>query len=766
LYLKYRKINLYFFFQKIITPIMKKTYFLTFVLIPVLFLANSFFFAEKAFSQCDPIGPITTTGSGEFIVPAGVTSITVEVWGAGGKGGRATSNNTRGGGGGGGAYSQSTFSVSPGQSFNYSVGAGSTSNNNTPPPGGDTWFGSNTTLLAKGGSSVNANNLFGAEGGQASGGFGDVRYSGGNGSNASNSGTVFSGGGGSSASSLGDGTNSTSNTGASAPIGGGDGGNGTVGNGNSNGQDGDAPGGGGGGARRNNQTRNGGNGGNGQIIISYTCPCFTVLDNGSLSGVTVIQFNENCTWEAPEGLLDFEVLVIAGGGGGGYGNGGGGGGGGIVHARVNVEDRIVTGLPAGTNFEILIGNGGFGSDREGLQGSDGGDTSFDFGGLYHVIAGAGGGGGSEIDEEDEEGEGKDGRPSEFNPLSTVGFSSLFFRNGSGGGGADDEDGGNGLNGSGNGGDSDEDESGGGGGGASGNGQDSDEDEGGSGGVGFQFSGFDLSLNRFFSAGGGGGGEGEAGNGGSGGSGGAGGEGEEDDDPLSERIGRDASTPGSGGGGGAEEARGGNGAKGIVFIGYANSKILPVEYISLVAEFEAEERMAELTWTTSMERENSHFEIQRSTDGLKSWEVIGNVDGMGWSDAPVDYRFEDVNPIIAGGTVYYRLNQVDFNGTSSISKVLSVKVPGVQFTEGVWRAYPNPTNGDQLRVNLLDKSQYNQEPITFRIIHPTSISGEISVNSENEMNEAISQMVGRVPKGVFVIEVKWGQKIEHIKVLKK
>lgn len=732
---------------------MKKTYFLPYVLIPVLFLANSFFFAEKAFAQCDPIGPITTTGSGEFIVPDGVTSITVEVWGAGGRGGSRTSGSNAYGGGGGGAYSRSIISVTPGQTFNYFVGAGSNSTAN----GGDTWFGSSTTLMAKGGASVPNNAAAGALGGDASLGFGEVKFSGGDGANRVNSTTA--GGGGSSASSLEDGVDANSSAGATAPNGGGDGGNGRSG-GQGNGFAGFAPGGGGGGAVRTSGTRTGGTGGNGQIVISYTCPCFTVLDNGNLSGVTVIQFNENCTWEAPEGLLDFEVLVIGGGGGGGFGNGGGGGGGGIVHARVNVEDRIVTGLPVGTNFEVLIGNGGIGSTDEDEEGQDGGDSTFDLGGLYEIIAGGGGGGGSQ-----DEGDGLNGRTSVFNS-STVGFSSLLLRGGSGGGGADDEDGGNGLNGAGNGGDSDEDESGGGGGGASGNGQDSDEDEGGSGGVGFQFSSFDLSLNRFFSAGGGGGGEGEAGNGGSGGSGGAGGEGEEEDDPLSERIGRDASTPGSGGGGGAEEARGGNGAKGIVFIGYANSKILPVEYISLEAEFDAEERMAELTWTTSMERENSHFEIQRSTDGLKSWEVIGNVDGMGWSDAPVDYRFEDVNPIIAGGTVYYRLNQVDFNGTSSISKVLSVKVPGVQFTEGVWRAYPNPTNGDQLRVNLLDKSQYNQEPITFRIIHPTSISGELSVNSENEMNEAISQVVGRIPKGVFVIEVKWGQKIEHIKVLKK
>ncbi|HRO17631.1 MAG TPA: hypothetical protein PLU07_05560, partial [Ferruginibacter sp.] len=47
-----------------------------------------------------------TTGNQTFVVPAGVTQITVECWGGGGRGGSRTSNGY-GGGGGGGAYSRS-----------------------------------------------------------------------------------------------------------------------------------------------------------------------------------------------------------------------------------------------------------------------------------------------------------------------------------------------------------------------------------------------------------------------------------------------------------------------------------------------------------------------------------------------------------------------------------------------------------------------------------------------------------------------------------
>lgn len=97
------------------------------------------------------------TGTGTFTVPAGVKTITVEVWGGGGKGGGVSSGGDRhAGGGGGGAYSRSVINVTNGQQFSYSVGAGSTTNGS---PGGDSWFGSASTVMAKGGVSViNANN--------------------------------------------------------------------------------------------------------------------------------------------------------------------------------------------------------------------------------------------------------------------------------------------------------------------------------------------------------------------------------------------------------------------------------------------------------------------------------------------------------------------------------------------------------------------------------------------------------------------------------
>jgi hypothetical protein len=198
----------------------------------------------------------------------------------------------------------------------------------------------------------------------------------------------------------------------------------------------------------------------------------------------------------------------------------------------------------------------------------------------------------------------------------------------------------------------------------------------------------------------------------------------------------------------------------------NCRILPVDYVYIESAYSKESNAALLSWATSKEWENSRFEIERSVGGISDFVKVGEVQGMGWKDSITEYEYTDRNLPLIGGNIYYRLKQVDLNGEYSLSKVMSVKIDGVQFTEGVWRAYPNPTDGSQFRISLLDPAQYNQEKITFRIIHPTSISKEVTVQTENEMNEALAEIVGNIPKGIFVVELRWGQKIEHIKVLRK
>ena len=232
----------------------------------------------NAMSQTTEI--FTTPGSFQWTCPPTVTSVTVQVWGGGGKGSTKTigSSTLKGGGGGGGAFASATLAVVPGQNYFGSIGLGS---NNNATDGESSWFSNNTiSVNAAGGFSVSNNTPTGGGGGTSAASVGTTIYSGGVGCNgALPSGN--GGGGGSSAGSLANGNNATSSTGAIAPTNGGNGGN--AGATPTNGA---IPGGGGGGyiASFSSTAINGGNGGNGQVKLIYTIvPCSGTPNNGTIA---------------------------------------------------------------------------------------------------------------------------------------------------------------------------------------------------------------------------------------------------------------------------------------------------------------------------------------------------------------------------------------------------------------------------------------------------------------------------------------------------
>lgn len=229
-------------------------------------------------------------GNGTWTAPCGPTVITVEAWGGGGGGGKASEIGPNGGGGGG-AYSKKTFTVSAGDSFVYSVGAGGSGGgaNNSDRDGKDSWFGSTSFLLAKAGVGVRDDQLLGGLGGQASASIGDSTYSGGDGGSTSSGND--SGGGGGAAKVDGDGGDGVIYNGGASAAPGGAGGNGVrkfaflgpLGFGY--GSSGADYGGGGGGGRAifGILDMHGGNGATGYMVLSYS-----YLNTGAPPPVTAI----------------------------------------------------------------------------------------------------------------------------------------------------------------------------------------------------------------------------------------------------------------------------------------------------------------------------------------------------------------------------------------------------------------------------------------------------------------------------------------------
>ena len=117
-------------------------------------------------------------------------------------------------------------------------------------------------------------------------------------------------------------------------------------------------------------------------------------------------------------------------------------------------------------------------------------------------------------------------------------------------------------------------------------------------------------------------------------------------------------------------------------------------------------------------------------------------------------------------MYYRIKQIDEEGDFNYSKVVSVRLPSVQVSQGVWRVFPNPNNGDQIRLDLVDYEKYAGEELEIKLVSPVSGLQFIKGTDLNTVSSALQRHLQGSPKGVYIVEVSWGNKVEHIKVLKQ
>jgi hypothetical protein len=142
----------------------------------------------------------------------------------------------------------------------------------------------------------------------------------------------------------------------------------------------------------------------------------------------------------------------------------------------------------------------------------------------------------------------------------------------------------------------------------------------------------------------------------------------------------------------------NAARGVaynqVFVGKCDwltpLSALPVDLLFFKGE--RQDDQAHLMWSTSSEKNNDHFIIEKSTDGIH-FSTLGIVKGFGTSTSRHDYSLNDPEPSL--GVNYYGLTQVDVDGKQSERKVIALKFDGdvpVKFT-----FYPNPFS-DIIQLN--------------------------------------------------------------------
>jgi hypothetical protein len=94
----------------------------------------------------------------------------------------------------------------------------------------------------------------------------------------------------------------------------------------------------------------------------------------------------------------------------------------------------------------------------------------------------------------------------------------------------------------------------------------------------------------------------------------------------------------------------------------------------------------INWETVQEKNTSHFEVERSQDGIK-WTSLGEtIPAAGYSTESLQYDFKDT--WVTAKSTYYRVKQVDVNQSVSYSDLIRIDNPNLGSVTPY--PYPNPT----------------------------------------------------------------------------
>ncbi|MBE9462414.1 CotH kinase family protein [Dyadobacter subterraneus] len=179
--------------------------------------------------------------------------------------------------------------------------------------------------------------------------------------------------------------------------------------------------------------------------------------------------------------------------------------------------------------------------------------------------------------------------------------------------------------------------------------------------------------------------------------------------------------------------------------------LPVVLKSFNAK--KDQSQVKISWETTSETNNDYFEIERSAD-VKSWTSIGRIKGFSSSTARQAYKLTDEQPL--PNISYYRLKQVDLDGTLTYSRAVSVDMGTLNLTN----FWPNPVS-ETLNIALDQAIPWTKYAITD--INGTIVKSEQKVMTTN----AIQIPVSKLNRGMYIIQLTNDEgRTESVRFLKQ
>ncbi|MCW3119802.1 MAG: hypothetical protein JWM28_3884 [Chitinophagaceae bacterium] len=193
------------------------------------------------------------------------------------------------------------------------------------------------------------------------------------------------------------------------------------------------------------------------------------------------------------------------------------------------------------------------------------------------------------------------------------------------------------------------------------------------------------------------------------------------------------------------------------IGQTVLNLLPIKLLFFNAIADNSNSKVDLKWITSTEINASHFVIERSTDGIH-FSDQGMVSAFGNSTEQKNYFFNDNFSSAAGSTIYYRLRQVDNNGTFDYSPIRTIQIE--QSAGKTALVYPNPVT-NKLYISI--PAGWQNKKVVLELFNST---GQLEKRSEvsGSFIEPVN-MIHFTP-GIYMVRMSCNNEMARQKIIKQ
>nr|MBI1229589.1 hypothetical protein [Cytophagales bacterium] len=191
-------------------------------------------------------------------------------------------------------------------------------------------------------------------------------------------------------------------------------------------------------------------------------------------------------------------------------------------------------------------------------------------------------------------------------------------------------------------------------------------------------------------------------------------------------------------------------------------ILPITSDNIHAKLN-ENKAVDLSWTFPGKQESGHFKIERGINGVTAFRTVGVIAAASELVERRTFFFSDDKLPTYSCSLYYRIKFLPLSGPPYYSSAIKVEIPPVPI-ERNWIALPNPFQGNRLHLTYLGDPKRLKGLVHIRLSSPTSsFSMELTTK---DIHISLEHVIYNFAKGVVIIEVLDGEKVEILKVLKR